>query len=1337
MGGAFSRFAPLPVSLTRFSPMPQRLKHLRHALHGAQSRLARVLRSARGLLRRAARYAWYATAVVLALLAVVFSIARWYLPTLAERKAELEEYLSRQVAHQVRIEQLATFWEGLRPGVRIRGLAVYAAERTQPSVRLEELRLSLALVPLLWGELEVHSLVLSAPRLSLERLADGRVQILGFAPVPAEERGGAFLRWLFSLRRLAIEDGELQWFDHREPDAALSLKNVTLALRNRGNRHKLGFAADFPPGICSRCAFAADLRGNPLLGEPWQGELYLRVRDVDYARLPVAVHEWLPAGLAGRLDAELWSHWDEGRLQQLYGELYVAGLRLPLPAFARPLTVREASADLKWRREGDSWQLDLRRFSLGLSGPAWDAQHLRLVRRPQTLSVRARYLDLGDISGWLVGLGAPQKQDAGETWPTAAMARWAALQPGGAVRDLKLDLVGDPAAPEALELEAELENLRTQAQAPLPGLKGVSGHLRLSRQSGELRLAAQDAELAIPWLFRAPLPLGEVRGQLTWEREREHWLVSGTGLKLRSLDGEASGRLELRLPHAREQSPYLKLRAQFRNANGAHARRYFPAGALRPKVLEWMDRSFLGGVVTDGQLIFDGPVRAFPFRQGEGRFEVRARVRDGIYGYLPGWEPVREAQAEVLVHGDEVLVTGHGRIGALAASDVVVRYRREDGRRMVRVLGKLTGEVSESLRLLRAVEPQHAKGEWKQYLPEALRASGNGQLRLEVALELRPPDEEDVLHLTGEYHFLDSGLALSDTPIAVERLRGVVRFSEKGVREGTLAGRFLGGETTLTIATAGPNAVQARAEGRASGAALVAFLGPRLSARVSGEAPWQASLVWKQGVGRLEAQMRLAGLKSKLPPPLDYPQGLPVEKLVLRTAAATRHTHVLALSAGEAVAGRFVFERAPVLRFVSGWLALGGRAGRTLPSSEHGLTVSIRLDRLHVDPWLPLLGNGRKPPAALARVQAEVRRWRWFGREFGQTALDLLRGKEGWSGSVQGEAASGKLAWVKTGEDMRLVLDLAQLSIPPGEGGDTPSMADADPSRLPALYLRSRFLRVKGRELGELDLAAAPLLRGWHIQHLTLTHPEMRFEAKGSWQRTHGGSASAFELRFASPDLGQALAALGVPDQVAGAKTDITAALTWPGAPLDIRYAGLDGWIEIAAEKGRFLKLDPGAGRFLGILDLSAIVRYLTLDFSPIFGKGFVFDKLNARLEIENGNAYTRNFIIKGPSATIGAVGRVGFVTEDFDLVMEVRPHLSDSLTIATWGLFGPQVAAAVFALQKLFKKQIGDSTRIVYTVKGSWDNPRIERIAKRNDKQQRVGEERAPVAGEDASSGQ
>jgi uncharacterized protein YhdP len=120
----------------------------------------------------------------------------------------------------------------------------------------------------------------------------------------------------------------------------------------------------------------------------------------------------------------------------------------------------------------------------------------------------------------------------------------------------------------------------------------------------------------------------------------------------------------------------------------------------------------------------------------------------------------------------------------------------------------------------------------------------------------------------------------------------------------------------------------------------------------------------------------------------------------------------------------------------------------------------------------------------------------------------------------------------------------------------------------------------------------------------------------------------------------------------------------------------------------------------------------LQLDFSPIFGKGFVYDEIGGVITLERGNAYTRDLSVKGPSATLTFDGRVGLAAEDYDMVLGVAPRFGAGVTLGAYAVFGPQVAIAALALQQLFKEQIAEGTRILYVVKGPWSEPNITRVA-------------------------
>lgn len=195
--------------------------------------------------------------------------------------------------------------------------------------------------------------------------------------------------------------------------------------------------------------------------------------------------------------------------------------------------------------------------------------------------------------------------------------------------------------------------------------------------------------------------------------------------------------------------------------------------------------------------------------------------------------------------------------------------------------------------------------------------------------------------------------------------------------------------------------------------------------------------------------------------------------------------------------------------------------------------------------------------------------------------------------------------------------------------------------------------------------------------------------------------------------MGATLAAFGAPDQMAQAEARVSARLAWPGSPSNPGLTGLDGEIKLGADKGRFLQIKPGAARLFGLLELKSIARYVTLDFAPAFGKGLAFDEIRGDVQIERGNAYTQNLTLTGPSLGLAVNGRIGLAAEDYDLLVEVNPKISDAVTLTSWGLFGPQAAAAALAIQKIFKKQIASGTRVNYVVRGPWEEPTVTRLGK------------------------
>ena len=156
-------------------------------------------------------------------------------------------------------------------------------------------------------------------------------------------------------------------------------------------------------------------------------------------------------------------------------------------------------------------------------------------------------------------------------------------------------------------------------------------------------------------------------------------------------------------------------------------------------------------------------------------------------------------------------------------------------------------------------------------------------------------------------------------------------------------------------------------------------------------------------------------------------------------------------------------------------------------------------------------------------------------------------------------------------------------------------------------------------------------------------------------------------------------------------------------------------------EKGRFTDIDPSAGRLFGLLSLQTLPRRLSLDFSDLFGKGLAFDVIAGHFDIDNGNAYTNNLTMSGPSVNIDVSGRTGLVDKDYDQIATITPKVSNSLPVAS-ALFGPVgvgVGAVIYLASEIFQslpEKIDTILRKQYTITGAWNNPQVTKINQQED---------------------
>jgi uncharacterized protein YhdP len=269
----------------------------------------------------------------------------------------------------------------------------------------------------------------------------------------------------------------------------------------------------------------------------------------------------------------------------------------------------------------------------------------------------------------------------------------------------------------------------------------------------------------------------------------------------------------------------------------------------------------------------------------------------------------------------------------------------------------------------------------------------------------------------------------------------------------------------------------------------------------------------------------------------------------------------------------------------------------------------------------------------------------------------------------------------------------------------------ADPQQAAALDLQIEQLQLGEQSLGRLQLKAESDPEGLRLTQVRLEHPLFTIKGQGSWTGTRAAQETRLDLAGSCSDLGNTLRTMGFSSALSGADLGFQAALHWPAPPQDIDAGHLAGELAFHLGQGHVLDVNPGVGRLFGLLNLEALQRRLTLDFSDLFGRGYAFDQIDGRFTLRDGSAFAEHLDITGPAANLAIRGRTGFETQDYDQIVTVTPEISTALPVAGAVAGGPLAAAALLLAGQVMGDQVNHLTRLEYRVTGSWKTPEITRI--------------------------
>ncbi|KPJ81718.1 MAG: hypothetical protein AMJ58_03920 [Gammaproteobacteria bacterium SG8_30] len=1275
--------------------------------------------------RRSSR-AWRWLGGILASGAILSALAvgafRLALESLPEYEARVAERIQEVTGLRLSFDSLDARVGRYGPEIFFAGARIDAPDGHDVLVTADAGRASLSVFRSLWfRRLEIGRVVLERPLLNLVIFPDRHIELVGQAGLTRPEMTPRTRRGLDRIPRGIIEvrDATIDFVDLRAERAGWQLTRVDLELNRKGDRVSLAGSVKLPPQLGRSIEFDARVEGEldkPLQAD-WRGRL--EASEVNLAGWADLLPATFAVPSAGRGDFRIWASGSGDRFRQGRLAVRLDGLLLPAAREGAPaVTYRRLAGDVAVQRDASAWRISGSGIEFSLPGSDWTPTDLEATvhladGRPVDARLKARFLRVQNLMPLAALL------------PTSAARDWIErLAPRGDLRRIDV-AVSDLAVGQVPDLRGSLtfEDVGMHPVGRVPGLDGLDGRIRANGAEGAIYLSTRDATMDWPAEWRAPVSFPRVDASLGWERALD-------GVRLWSddvvaTDGRATATGRIRLLARKGHSPLMDIEAEATAQDISHVAQYMPKDRIQPKPLEWLDAAFLGGRVTRGRVEITGPARGFPYRDGEGRFRAVADVEGVTLRYGPDWEPVSGLQAQVEFDGPSMEVrNASANVGGIRVErgDAEVHDWRE-GILTIRADAKADAGAAQRFLGSSPLGPRLGR------IFAGLTASGPIEGEVVMYLPLREFDDRSI---TVRARALGVELSVAGLEAPVEDLTGEAWFQDRSIVAPLLRGRFLGGEASAEVATAGAAGpgelvTTVRANGVLDASLLPRVVRLPLDSGLAGTTPWSGELQVQRPAeadgetrSRLWLRSSLVGLASGLPEPLAKPPeasrpltiDLQIEpESVLARATLGSDLHAL-LDLRRLDQG---------LRLSSGIVRLGGGQSSRVPVGP-GLRVEGRVPYLSISRLTALRwATPASVPleSLLAGVVLEVGRLEVLGHEFDDISGRLRPGRGAWDVDVTADAASGQLRvpYSFPGE-VPLVVDLDRLRVAEkpaasGDGGTGGSGdgAETDPRRLPAMRIDVRNLVFEGRRLGHLSAELSRAPDGLALDRFEAREASFVARGQGGWRVVDGGTRSGIAFDTDIGDVKGFLDAMQLAALMEGRRGRVTAALEWPGGPDARVLERVSGSVRIEIEDGRMLSVEPGAGRLLGLMSLAHLPRRLSLDFDDLTGQGLAFDTIKGDFALAAGEAYTDNLTLRGAAAEIGIAGRTSLKERTYDQTAVVTGDLGASLGVAGAIAGGPAVGAALLLFSQIFKEPLKGVARGYYRISGPWEDPLVRKI--------------------------
>lgn len=1276
------------------------------------------------------RIAIAATALLAVAVAVVIIAMRyWVLPDIEQQHGRIVAALSAAIGSQVSIGRIAGDWQGFEPDITLDDVRILD-NQGKPALVLPRVEASLSWLSLFTLQPRLSRLEVDRPELLIRRDAQGKM-FLGGVALSAQGGDNAVANLLLHQSRMVARNALIVWVDELRDAPALVLENVDLRIESFWNHHRFALKAIAPSELATPLDVRGDFHGRSFDDlKAWSGQLYTQVEYADIT----AWRPWLNMPRAfsrGRGALRVWIGVGDGGITQVTGDLALRDVVTKLAEDVPELALRSLHGRAVWRASKDGFELETRQLTLRLQNgvvlPATDF-YLRVAGlkpgKPVEGELRANSLRLETLTSLAAYI----------PMPVTVREQLDGYAPRGTVTGMDVHWQGNGADLPHFRVKAQFRDMAMRQVGKWPGFSGLTGEVDGDQDGGRLRIKSRQLAVDAPGIMREPVHADTLTGEARWQHEGGEFSLKINRLEVENEDLAGTAKVGYR---TQKGTPgVLDLTVKLKRGDIRQAARYTPLIALKGKAGDWLHDALLAGKTDNLRIRIQGNLKDFPFDgDRDGVFEITGDTQGGSLRYVPAWPSIDNIAGTLEMHGKRLEFRGRSATTAGVplhnVSVVLTDIKAEHTTLEVKVEAASTARD-----FLHFVRNSPVRG-YTNGFTDTIQASGDGHLELTVVIPRIGENRVQVfglLRLRGNDVDLGGGIPL------LRRAHGELLFTQAGLNTRDLGAEILGGPASIAVQADADGKVHAVVKGSCNLDALRKTNPLPLLDHLHGGAPWELDIDADSQMVTVALASSLQGIGSTLPQPLAKAAGASMPlRFEKKTTNAGRE--LITAQLGDWLYARLAGQvQDGVSAIKRGAINFGGPV---LWPKQDGIWLSGSLPVLSVQGWDSLSGlnagghsgensggAGKNLPV-IAGADLHIARLTGYGSFVDELHIAASRRGAGMAAQLSSGGLSGEVLWqprgFQTGDFQagKLIVNLDKLSLqqevqPALQPARQPAQtviraqhaAAAQPGKLPAVELAIGHLQVHGKQVGRVELVGYPDGEDWRMRRLHVTNPDGSLDGDAVWQGGHARTQLNLALNLS--DTGNVLGRSGHPNTVKGAGGKLAARLDWAGSPGDFDYRTIDGTLKLDVGKGQFLKIEPGVGKLLSVLNLQALPKHIALDFTDVFSDGFQFDNINGNAVIRQGFIETRDFHIDGSAAKVRMNGSVDLNRETQDIRVEILPTLGSSVSVLGAFIAGPAIGIGTYVVDKMLGSPLDKLISFEYNISGTWSDPSVVKLGEK-----------------------